>query len=120
MIDKIGEFNKVINFGMEQLIDYLKVKVKDYEENYPLKDSHPIVYRENLALLEEEIIFIGKTVDFIKNMDISRFDSPESYKDYLKDEIKGYYKKHGIPNVCYIVISEKIDKCYEFYQSFFC
>ncbi|HPO50206.1 MAG TPA: hypothetical protein PLO89_07790 [Spirochaetota bacterium] len=120
MIDKIGEFNKVINFGMEQLIDYLKVKVKDYEENYPLKDSHPIVYRENLALLEEEIVFIGKTVDFIKNIDISRFDSPESYMDYLKDEIKGYYKKHGIPNVCYIVISEKIDKCYEFYKSFFC
>ncbi|HOV12672.1 MAG TPA: hypothetical protein PK771_00130 [Spirochaetota bacterium] len=120
MIDKISNFKKVINFGMEQLVDYLNVKAKDYEDNYPLKDSHPIVYRENLALLEEEKIFIAKTVDFIKGIDVSRFNSPEEYRDYLKNEIKTYYKKHGIPNVCYIIINEKIDKCFEFYCNLFC
>lgn len=120
MIDKVCEFTKVINFGMEQLVDYLKVKTKDYEDNYPLKDSHPIVYRENLALFEEEMVFIKKTVDFIKSIDISKYKTPEEFRDFLKEEIKEYYHKHGIPNVCYVIISEKIDKCYDFYNSFFC
>ena len=120
MIDRIKEFRSVINFGMEQLIDYLDARNEDYRENAKIKDSHPIVYQENLALLEEEKMYIQHTVDFVKSIDINQFKSPEEFRDYLLEDIKTYYKKHSIPNVCYIIMSDKINKCWKFYEDFFC
>lgn len=117
--NRIDMFKRTIIFGVEQLNIYLETKKEDFEKNSNYKNSNESVYRENLVVYEEEVLYISRTLDIIKKYDVSKYDSVESFKAQLLIDIKNYYHTHGVPMVCFVIISEKIESCYQFYNSIF-
>lgn len=114
--NEVRIFHSIVHFGMKLLEKYLMEKISEYRLHADdPREVHPDFNKENLALLEREYLHINQTVDHIKKMDTSRFNSPEEYKAQLLSSIQEYYQKHGIPQACYVIISEKVESCWEFY-----
>lgn len=117
--DKIVTFKKLVIFSLEQLTVYLEAKKEDYEANSVHKTTHHSVYKENMAILEDEVLYITRTVDFVEAIDVSKYDSVENYKESLLIKVKDHYHERGVPMACYVIFSEKIANCYEFYKNLF-
>ncbi len=115
---EVKDFHKLLGFSLSLLDSYLKNRIADYtthEKEMDDRNKH-IVYMENMALLETELSHIEKTVKFIMKMDLSKYKSAVELKDSLLEQIKKYYHDNGIPNVCTIIMTDKINKSYEFYN----
>jgi hypothetical protein len=111
----VDRFNELFLFSMEQLTNFISTKLEDHRNNNELADNKPIVYRENLALYEEELFYVNSTKKFIKTIDINQFNTPEEFKDYLFKAIQEHYQEHGIPDICWVIFSDKLKSCWEFY-----
>jgi len=117
--DKIITFKKLVIFSLEQLTVYLEAKKEDYEKNSIHKTTHHSVYKENMAVLEDEVLYITRTVDFVEAIDVSKYNSVEEYKESLLIKVKNHYHERGVPMACFVIFSEKIANCYEFYKNLF-
>lgn len=117
--NKIETYKSIIIFSLEQLKTFLDGKHEDYKENSEIKDNKPIVHKENLALLEEEAVYIEHTRRYLEGLDVSGFDSRHELNKYILQDLSELYKKRGIPKVCYIIIKEKLDNCLDFYDKLF-
>ena len=69
--------------------------------------------------MEEEIIHISKTREFIKKLNESEFIDNINFKEKLLQDIKKIYLEQGAPMVCYVIVSEKIESCLNFYNEIF-
>ena len=112
-------FHSIVIFGMRLLDRYLKEKVKEFKtmaENP--QEVFTILRKENLALLERESYHIHQTLEQIEKFDISKFDTPEEYREALKKQIKDFYISQGTPPACIYIFEEKINACWEFFENF--
>ena len=118
--EQIAIFRDLVNFSLDQVSVFLKLKYENYKNNETIKNSKPLVYRENLAVLEEEQVYISHTKKYIESFhQKENFDSVEEYKNDLLKNILKYYEEHGVSRDCHVIITEKIQNCWEFYNKQF-
>lgn len=117
--NKIETYKSIIVFSLAQLKTFLDEKMEHYKENSELKENKPIVYKENLTLLEEEAVYIEHTRNYIEKLDVSGYTSRHKLNEYILESVYELYKKRGIPQVCYIILKEKLANCMAFYDSLF-
>lgn len=110
-------FKELVLFSLDQINAHIKIRNQEYHQNNKLEQTKPIVYRENLALYEEEELYLQKTRSFIQQIDASSFESPDEFKDVVLKNIQSYYHENGVPNVCYVILTEKIDLALDFYNN---
>ncbi len=118
-INKVEIFKKIIIFILENSLTYLEYKKEEYEKDVNIKEKSEHVYKENLTVMEEEILYLKRTIELIIKFNIEGFDNPEVFKEALLKEINEYYKYHGIPMICYKFLSDKIEASLNFLKEIF-
>lgn len=114
--DEVRVLHSIVHFGMKLLEKYLKEKIEESRMHADdPKEVHPDFHKENLALLEREYLHISQTVDYIRKIDLSRFNTPAEYKAHLLTSIQRYYQEQEIPQACFVIISDKVERCWDFY-----
>ncbi len=114
----VMEFHKLLNHSMDLLEMYLSTRLAEYRKHEEEMDQRnkSIVFHENIAFLETELDHIDKTIKFIKDMEMSGYSTVDGFRDDLLKKISEYYHKNGIPNACTVIMTEKINKSYDFYK----
>ena len=118
-INQIEVFKKIIIFSLEQSLAYLEDKKEEYEKDPQIKEKSEHVYKENLTVMEEEILYLKRTIEMIMKFEIKEFNTPEDFQEQLLKDIKDYYKYHGIPMICYTFLSDKVEASINFLKDIF-
>lgn len=118
-LNEVEIFKKTIIFILENSLAYLENKKDKYEKDTQIKEKSEHVYKENLTVMEEEIFYLKRTIELIKNFSIEGFNSIEEFKEKLLKDIKEYYHYHGIPMICYAFLSDKVEASVNFVKEIF-
>lgn len=118
-INEVELLKKVILFAIENSLLYIEIKKEEYEKDEEIKNKSEHVYKENLTVMEEEILYLNRTIDLIKNFSIEDIETKEELKEKLLKDIKEYYKRHGVPMICYSVLLEKVEASFNFIKEIF-
>ncbi|HOJ62985.1 MAG TPA: hypothetical protein PLE45_01075 [Spirochaetota bacterium] len=118
-LNEVEIFKKIILFALEQSLLYIETKKEEYEKNEEIKEKSEHVYKENLTVLEEEILYLERTIDLVKEFNIQDAKTVEEFKEKLLSKIKEYYIHHGVPMICYAVVSEKVEASIKFLKEIF-
>lgn len=113
----VQNYKELVLFSMDQLNVYIKNRNHDYLNNKELEYHKPIVFKENISLYEEEALYLRKTRDFIEKIDISLIKTPVEFRDVVLSEISKYYIENGVPQVCFVILSEKLNLALEYFNN---
>lgn len=112
-------FYNIVLFSLKQLVVYMEVRNSEYRNNKEFESKKPIVFRENLAVYDEELLYLKHTIEYISKMDVSHIDNYIDMKKHIIETVNKYYKENGIPNICFVILNEKLNLCQEFYENLF-
>ena len=118
-MNRCNIYRNILVFSLEQWLHYLDFALEDYEKNAKIKETKNIVYRSNLAVMEQSKDFIQKVTEEIKNVDTSIYKTPEIYCDNITDIINKMTKKSCAPTGCTVILTEKAKKALDYFNSFF-
>ena len=114
--DHVELFKDLVIFSLDQFASVLKIKLEDYRNNSSFKDSKPIVHKENITVMEEEVVYVGSAKKFLEEMDTGSYKDVKLFKDELLEKIYEHNRSHAAPGVIDVILKEKLENCWSFYQ----
>lgn len=110
MIDKIKGFLKLLEMELEDLDADIKILISEYEEKHTRQVISNYVFRENIAVMQNELFGVEGFLQEVRQIDRSDWENLEDLVKELKAGIRARVKQRGIVPAVVDLIDRKITK----------
>ncbi|MFP4163878.1 MAG: hypothetical protein ACLFQB_08390 [Chitinispirillaceae bacterium] len=110
MQNRINAFAVIYTLELQDLKDHLCKRIAVYQKQFEDEKISSYVYRENRALLENEICGLDFFLERFRKMDLEKFSTVEELRDLLKGMNETFCAEEGIAYPVANMANKKADK----------
>lgn len=110
MIDKVKGFLKILELELEDLNADIKILITEYEEKHTKHVISNYVFRENIAVMQNELFGVEGFLEEIRRIDPTGWNDLGELIVELKNQIRDRVKKRGVVPAVVDLIDRKIIK----------